>query len=306
MWIIHWNACYRHNNSTTRDNFEEHLNASRAMRPRGNAPLTLCQPMGSILAPRLRPEPSGWTPGRLRGLDALHAATMSLLRVLEILFFLYFASHIPITLFIDLQALLPKDLYPQPVSVAVESSCWVELRVVRFVSNCCPPPHTPRHPQNKSCGACWSGTRPTSRTPWWRSLRTGSGPSCSARLWSSCPSSPSLLTPSSKVSHPPPPPRKSSATAALRMKKLTFRRVGGEGRANFIQITNPCSWIEPLRLVRICERKPDLCWMPAVTTLPMGWRGWWAARSARSLFCCWNYRKIIILKKNESEASDVV
>ncbi|XP_029964811.1 sigma intracellular receptor 2 [Salarias fasciatus] len=36
------------------------------------------------------------------------------LRVLEIIFFLYFFSHIPITLFIDLQALLPADLYPQP------------------------------------------------------------------------------------------------------------------------------------------------------------------------------------------------
>lgn len=38
---------------------------------------------------------------------------MSLLRVLEMIFFLYFASHIPITLFIDLQALLPGELYPQ-------------------------------------------------------------------------------------------------------------------------------------------------------------------------------------------------
>ncbi|CAN9511118.1 unnamed protein product [Ophioblennius macclurei] len=34
-------------------------------------------------------------------------------RVLEIIFFCYFLSHIPITLFIDLQALLPADLYPQ-------------------------------------------------------------------------------------------------------------------------------------------------------------------------------------------------
>lgn len=37
-------------------------------------------------------------------------------RVLEIIFFLYFASHIPITLLIDLQALLPAALYPQEVS----------------------------------------------------------------------------------------------------------------------------------------------------------------------------------------------
>ncbi|XP_008300902.1 sigma intracellular receptor 2 [Stegastes partitus] len=37
------------------------------------------------------------------------------LRVLEIIFFFYFASHIPITLFIDLQALLPGHVYPQPL-----------------------------------------------------------------------------------------------------------------------------------------------------------------------------------------------
>ncbi|XP_051254786.1 sigma intracellular receptor 2 isoform X1 [Dicentrarchus labrax] len=40
------------------------------------------------------------------------------IRVLEIIFFFYFASHIPITLFIDLQALLPQHVYPQPVSVS--------------------------------------------------------------------------------------------------------------------------------------------------------------------------------------------
>ncbi|XP_023276257.1 sigma intracellular receptor 2 [Seriola lalandi dorsalis] len=37
------------------------------------------------------------------------------LRVLEIIFFFYFASHIPITLCIDLQALLPGHVYPQPL-----------------------------------------------------------------------------------------------------------------------------------------------------------------------------------------------
>ncbi|XP_035536068.1 sigma intracellular receptor 2 [Morone saxatilis] len=37
------------------------------------------------------------------------------IRVLEIIFFFYFASHIPITLFIDLQALLPQHVYPQPM-----------------------------------------------------------------------------------------------------------------------------------------------------------------------------------------------
>lgn len=47
------------------------------------------------------------------------------LRVLEILFFFYFASHIPITLFIDLQALLPGHVYPQPVSA---SCCSNRLR----------------------------------------------------------------------------------------------------------------------------------------------------------------------------------
>lgn len=38
-------------------------------------------------------------------------------RLLELVFFLYFASHIPITLFIDLQALLPERVYPQQVNV---------------------------------------------------------------------------------------------------------------------------------------------------------------------------------------------
>ncbi|XP_030296134.1 sigma intracellular receptor 2 [Sparus aurata] len=37
------------------------------------------------------------------------------IRILEIIFFLYFASHIPITLFIDLQALLPGHVFPQPL-----------------------------------------------------------------------------------------------------------------------------------------------------------------------------------------------
>ncbi|XP_063060909.1 sigma intracellular receptor 2 [Engraulis encrasicolus] len=35
------------------------------------------------------------------------------IRILEIIFFLYFASHIPITLFIDFQALLPEHVYPK-------------------------------------------------------------------------------------------------------------------------------------------------------------------------------------------------
>lgn len=41
---------------------------------------------------------------------------MTAIRVLEIIFFFYFASHIPITLFIDLQALLPEHVFPQQVS----------------------------------------------------------------------------------------------------------------------------------------------------------------------------------------------
>ena len=47
--------------------------------------------------------------------DLDYSEIMSI-RVLEIIFFFYFASHIPITLFIDLQALLPGHMYPQPVS----------------------------------------------------------------------------------------------------------------------------------------------------------------------------------------------
>ncbi|KAJ3590574.1 hypothetical protein NHX12_008524 [Muraenolepis orangiensis] len=35
------------------------------------------------------------------------------IRILEWIFFFYFASHIPITLFIDLQALLPAHVYPR-------------------------------------------------------------------------------------------------------------------------------------------------------------------------------------------------
>ncbi|KAF7645814.1 hypothetical protein LDENG_00197840 [Lucifuga dentata] len=42
------------------------------------------------------------------------------IRVLEIIFFFYFASHIPITIFIDLQALLPGYVYPQVLKDLVE------------------------------------------------------------------------------------------------------------------------------------------------------------------------------------------
>ncbi|KAM8977799.1 sigma intracellular receptor 2 [Pelodytes ibericus] len=37
----------------------------------------------------------------------------SLTRLLEWIFFFYFFSHIPITLLVDLQAILPSNLYPQ-------------------------------------------------------------------------------------------------------------------------------------------------------------------------------------------------
>lgn len=47
-----------------------------------------------------------------------------LLRILEIVFFLYFASHVPITLFIDLQALLPEHVYPQAVSFSTDTEDW--------------------------------------------------------------------------------------------------------------------------------------------------------------------------------------
>lgn len=54
-----------------------------------------------------------WTPFLL--LCALSKSEIMSLRVLEIIFFFYFATHIPITLFIDLQALLPEHVYPQPL-----------------------------------------------------------------------------------------------------------------------------------------------------------------------------------------------
>lgn len=50
------------------------------------------------------------------------------LRILEIIFFFYFASHIPITIFIDLQALLPEHVYPQAVSLDWSDACCCCLR----------------------------------------------------------------------------------------------------------------------------------------------------------------------------------
>lgn len=64
-----------------------------------------------------------WLRGELCGFTVIffwcfkRPLTKMFLRVLEIIFFLYFATHIPITLFIDLQALLPEHVYPQQVGV---------------------------------------------------------------------------------------------------------------------------------------------------------------------------------------------
>ncbi|KAK7882225.1 hypothetical protein WMY93_028399 [Mugilogobius chulae] len=72
---------------------------------------------------RTRPRPSRLTSDQTQTLQthfgpdpdfrlSQNSSKMSL-RVLEIVFFLYFASHVPITLLIDLQALLPAHVYPQ-------------------------------------------------------------------------------------------------------------------------------------------------------------------------------------------------
>lgn len=45
-------------------------------------------------------------------------ARMNGIRLLENLFAFYFISHIPITLFIDLQTVLPGYFYPEAVSAA--------------------------------------------------------------------------------------------------------------------------------------------------------------------------------------------
>lgn len=44
-------------------------------------------------------------------------------RCVEWLLGLYFLSHIPITLFIDLQAVLPAELYPQEVRAQGSPTC---------------------------------------------------------------------------------------------------------------------------------------------------------------------------------------
>lgn len=71
--------------------------------------------MGALLRTRVSTTRDCCVPGLSFALNKLERMAV---RVLEIIFFLYFASHIPITLFIDLQALLPGHVYPQPVSVS--------------------------------------------------------------------------------------------------------------------------------------------------------------------------------------------
>ncbi len=51
------------------------------------------------------------------GTNLSKTRTKMFLRALEIIFFFYFLSHIPITLMIDLQPLLPEHLYPSKVSL---------------------------------------------------------------------------------------------------------------------------------------------------------------------------------------------
>lgn len=119
--------------------------------------------------------------------SCLRSLITMILRVLEIVFFLYFASHIPITLFIDLQALLPQHVYPQQVSVT-------------YLHNNPPSPHTYMTVLHLCSWKMFSGgTLTSSKTRWWWTRRSGSSPSFSARPWFSCPSSPLQLTPSWKV-----------------------------------------------------------------------------------------------------------
>lgn len=83
------------------------------------------------------------------------------LRILEIIFFLYFASHIPITLFIDLQALLPEYVYPQQVSVTVKTIFRKKKKKVTMIF------------MAFYCFFCtswkmfWSGIQRASKTQWW-------------------------------------------------------------------------------------------------------------------------------------------
>lgn len=57
-----------------------------------------------------------------------------LLRALEIIYFIYFASHIPITLMVDLQALLPEHLYPPEVSLYLLYAAHTQLYFVTNVT----------------------------------------------------------------------------------------------------------------------------------------------------------------------------
>ena len=112
-------------------------------RASGNAPILRCEPIGSypsntrfsyiVLLKRPVCLPSLSLVFRKPG-------TMSI-RVLELIFFFYFASHIPITLFIDFQALLPGHVYPQLVSrPSTSDDCSLNRDRVVSVTlvQCCP------------------------------------------------------------------------------------------------------------------------------------------------------------------------
>lgn len=114
--------------------------------------------------------------------------TTMFLRVLEIIFFLYFATHIPISLFIDLQALLPGHVYPQQVGVTNSRIVLISHFYMLTVFPFC------------SWKMFFGGILRSSKTQWWWTRQSGSSPSFSVRPSSSCPSSPLQHTPFWKVS----------------------------------------------------------------------------------------------------------
>lgn len=123
------------------------------------------QPMGRSLGTGVSAVRT-WTPFLLS--SAGETCEMSL-RVLELVFFFYFASHIPITLFIDLQALLPEHVYPQQVSYFhIKHTLSPATQLTRVFSS--------------SWRTSWHGTLRTSKTRWCSTPRSGSSHLFSARL----------------------------------------------------------------------------------------------------------------------------
>ena len=49
------------------------------------------------------------------------------IKVMHFIFFLYFATHIPITILVDAMAVVPKSWYPQMVSIHVHIGVLVSL-----------------------------------------------------------------------------------------------------------------------------------------------------------------------------------